>query len=116
METLRRLRFIWALLCLLTAAVCAFVAFTSAVPASMPWAIAAMLAAFAFYTGSVVGTLSALWLSGAAIYFGAMVGVVPSDIAAIRTLAFFGGGWAVTAVAAWIIRPALQRLTNRTAP
>lgn len=123
METLRRLRFVWALLCLAAAALCAIALFGAlSRPGIDPsyifaWLVAALCGAFAFYQQTIMRKLSMLWLGGVG---GGVLGVLLTQVdpgrAVLRTLVFVGGAWAVASVIAWIIKPSAKAVASRFNP
>ena len=119
METLRRLRFVWALLCLAAAALCAIALFGGTVRPGInttylfAWLVAALCGAAAFYQQGLLTKLSVLWLGGVGgIVLGAFLTQTDPERAVLRTLVFVGGAWAVAAVVAWIVKPAARSITR----
>lgn len=119
METLRRLRFVWALICLAAAALCALALFGGlARPGIDPsylfaWLIAALCGAAAFYQQGTFVKLSVLWLGGlGGVVLGTLLTQLPVELAVLRTLVFVGGAWAAAAVVTWIVKPAARSISN----
>ena len=123
METLRRLRFVWALLCLAAAALCAVALFGAfSRPGIDPsymfaWLVAALCGAFALYQQTLMRKLSMLWLGGVGgIVLGAFLTQTDPERAVLRTLVFVGGAWVVAAVVVWIAKPAVKAAATRFNP
>lgn len=123
METLRRLRFVWALICLAAAALCALALFGGFTrPGINPsylfaWLVAALCGAAAFYQQGTLTKLSVLWLGGVGgVVLGVFLTQTDPERAVLLTLASVGGSWAVAAVVAWIARPAVKAVATRLNP
>lgn len=123
METLRRLRFVWALICLTAAALCVLALFgglarSSGAPTYLfAWLVAALCGAAAFYQQGTFTKLSVLWLGGVGgVMLGAFLTQTDPERAVLRTLVFVGGSWAAAAVVAWIAKPAVKAVATRFNP
>ena len=104
MNFLRRLRFAWAVLCLIAATLCAISLAAGSVPA-VPWWLAASLAgAFSLYvSGSWFKRASCMWLGMVgcgAVGAGAMIGPQAMTQGAAITV----GIWLTATVLLWLAR------------
>lgn len=115
METLRRIRFVWSVTCLLAAAVCAFVGVVGnpTVPAAWYWFTSALCAAFAPYMSKPINILATLWLGVVAFGTGAMVNVKPFTVVVGPAFTALVGGLIVLSVLGWVLTP-LFKQKNRS--
>ena len=106
MEFLRRIRFIWACLCLVVAALTAVAAFgvqPHLRATQVLWTLSALVAAFSLYGGgSAWRKLSVLWLVGGGL-FAAGATVNTSTLLLTQSLVFVAGAWCVVAVLMWAL-------------
>lgn len=108
MESLRRLRVVWFVLCCIAAAVLALAWFGGAPPQLLAAPLAGVvLLACASATRSWFSTLSCLWVGATFVVAGMAADKgTRGDVGSV--IMFGGGGYILLAVAVWIVRPMLK--------
>jgi hypothetical protein len=111
METLRRLRIVWTILCALGAAAYLFAGY-GGTPQEVVvlGVIAAALFALVPYQQTAVGIVSVLWFAAVSVFLLSVAEQRRDVVELFMGGLFFGfGGWAAISAVAWVVTPLFKR-------